>query len=520
MAEPRSKVYLVGAGPGDPELLTLKAQNLLQQCDVVIYDALVHESILERIPAHVEMIHAGKHQKNHTIPQDQLNQLLVAKAKEGKCVVRLKGGDPFVFGRGGEELQEIAKAGISFEVVPGITSAIAAPAYAGIPLTHRHYSSNVALLTGVEHQDTFNKVDWAAVSRMGTIVVMMGNMRLETIVKELLLHGKSPATPVAVVQQGTWPTQQTIDGTLENIVSRIQCASELLPALVIIGEVCELRQSLAWVENKPLFGQCVLTTRQESGENSLSEKLKQAGASVKCYPMIAIQEPDSWDAFDKLVESGELVDWVIFSSANAVHCCLGRLRHLGRDSRFFGNMKIACVGLATARALQPYGLTADVVPDHYQGEGLIENLKDHDMQNKKVWLPKAREGRDLVLQALRQWGATVIETTVYQTLMPDTDFAPLLDRLKKEKFDWLSFASPSAVKNLMGMLPPDMLLQMQKNPPLIACIGETTATAVKKFDLPVTVQPQIQDFDGMVNAMCEYVAAHSQTLRIPEIESC
>ena len=510
----RSKVYLVGAGPGDPDLLTLKAHHVLQQADVIIHDYLVNPCLLKYAAPDTEIIDAGKRSGLHTIPQEQINELIVQKALENKIVVRLKGGDPFIFGRGGEELAAVVEAHIPFEVVPGVSSVSAVPAYAGIPLTHRNHSSNVVFLTGIERPDKPQTlIAWDAIAKMGTIVVMMGLSNLEYIAERLIAHGCPPDKPTATIQWGTWPQQRTVMGTLSTISQEIKEKNLKPPALTIIGDVCLYRDAFNWFEKKPLFGQHILVTRTETHASSLSGKLHELGAQVTYFPTVCIEPPSSWDDFDTLVQSASPMDWVIFTSANGVEYCMKRLKTLGKDVRIFGSLKIACVGATTAEFLETFGLVADIIPDHFQSEGLIDALKDVDLQNKQVWLPQAEVTRNTLEESLLQRGATVHHTPVYRNTLPQQGLSPLIQCLQDKTLDWITVTSPSAIKNLVQLLPTELFEQLKAHPPRIACIGEITAKAVRLNDLPVDVVPLQQNVEGMVNAICDACQQPERTLK-------
>ncbi|MGK5093401.1 uroporphyrinogen-III C-methyltransferase [Deltaproteobacteria bacterium TL4] len=499
----RSKVYLVGAGPGDPGLLTIKAQSVLQQADVLIYDYLANSSFLKFVPAHAELINAGKRHGQHTIPQAQINELIVQKAQENKIVVRLKGGDPFIFGRGGEELVRVAQLGIPFEVVPGVSSAIAVPAYVGIPLTHRDYSANVVFLTGMEHPEKPQTlIAWEAIAKIGTIVVLMGLSTMDQVVDNLIAHGRDPETQVAVVQWGTWPQQRSLKGTLATIVSKVKQENFEPPVLTIIGEVCRFYDTFNWSENRPLHQQRILVTREEGPGTSLSEKLQELGGDVFHFPTISIQEPTSWAAFDEVVRQAKTMDWVIFTSLNGIEKSFQRLEQLQKDARVFP-AHIACVGESTAQYLKQFNLIADVVPDHYQSEGLMERLKTFDFENQHVWLPQAEVTREALKDNLKKRGALLHPTPVYRNELPSADPTLLIKKLQNQELDWITFTSSSTVSHLMTLLSTEGTDVLKNLPPKIACIGEVTANTVREHGLPVSLVAEQQNIEGLVQSLVQ-----------------
>ena len=498
----RSKVYLVGAGPGDPGLLTLKARDVLQQADVVIYDFLANPRLLQYAPQ-AEWIDAGKRHGKRTISQEHINELIVRKALENKIVVRLKGGDPFIFGRGGEELASVVDANLPFEVIPGVSSAVAVPAYAGIPLTHRDLSSNVVFLTGTEHPDKpQTMIPWDAIARIGTIVVMMGLTVMRNVTKRLIAAGRDPRTLVTVIQWGTWPKQRSVQGTLETIVEKVIERQFTAPVLTIIGDVCRFHEQFNWFEKKPLFGQHILVTRADRGTHSLAEKLVAAGAQVSTCATISLEAPHSWDAFDRIACSPGGMDWVVFTSINGIERSLERLRELGKDGRVFGSCRIACVGGSSARYLEEFFLTADVVPQRYQSEGLIDALEPLAWEGQHVWLPQAEDSRGILEQELIRWGAIVRKTPVYRNVLPAPEMESVVQLLQHRQLDWITFTSTSTVKNFFRLLPEAGKTALKKHTPRIACIGEITAQTARCHQLDVSLVPDQQNIEGLVQALC------------------
>ena len=500
----RSKVYLVGAGPGDPGLLTLKAKAILQKADVVIHDYLANPSLLHYAPQ-AEWIDAGKRQGQQTITQAEINALLVQKALDNQTVVRLKGGDPFIFGRGGEELSHVLRAQIPFEVIPGVSSAIGVPAYAGIPLTHRDHSSSVVFLTGTENPEKpHTMIPWEAISQMGTIVVMMGLTVLQNVTQRLMEAGRSPNTPVVLVQWGTWPEQRSLQGTLATIFDTASKGQFKAPVLTIIGEVARFYEQFNWFEQQPLFGQHILVTRTETGVSSLTEQLLAQGAQITACPTLALEAPQSWQAFDDMAQKTAELDWVIFTSANGIERCMARLQVLGKDARIFAACKIACVGASSAQCLEQFFLKPDVVPSHFQSEGLVHLLKSHSWKNKQVWLPQAESSRPLLQDSLTQWGAKVHATPVYRTTLPKADLHSLVLLLQEQALHWITFTSSSTVKNFFELLPQPGHVALRHHAPKIACIGEITAQTAQAHGLQVDLIPEQQNIEGLVAGLCAF----------------
>ena len=378
------KVYIIGAGPGDPGLITLKAVQALAGADVVIYDNLVNEELLKYAPVNARFTYAGKQGGDHTLSQDQINALLEQEARAGHTVARLKGGDPFIFGRGGEELQVLAANGIPFEVIPGVTSAIAAPAYAGIPLTHRRMASTVAFVTG--HEDPTkgkSDIDWQALARIGTLVFLMGVKNIEKIVKELEDNGRSPKAPVALIRWGTTARQEILTGTLSSIVKLAREQKFAPPAIFVVGEVVALRDTLQWFDSKPIFGKGVVITRPEKQADDLAQLLIKAGANPIHFPTIKIVPPASWREMDNAIKKLEDYDWLIFTSANGVAYFFERLSAKGKEIRDLKGIKICCIGPATARQVQDKGIRVDLVPKEFIAEGILKSFSRTNLKGKK-----------------------------------------------------------------------------------------------------------------------------------------
>jgi uroporphyrinogen III methyltransferase/synthase len=495
-------VYLVGAGPGDPGLITVKGLDCLQKAEVVVCDRLVNQRLLEHVPPDCEIIDVGKTPQNHPIPQSEINALLVDRARAGKMVVRLKGGDPFLFGRGGEEAEALAEAGISFQVVPGVTSAIAAPAYAGIPVTHRDFTSTFAVVTG--HEDPAkagSDIDWAKLATgVGTLVFLMGIGNLPGIVAELIRHGRDPQTPVAVVRWGTEPRQETVTGTLAQIVQRVREAGLQPPAVTIVGDVVRLREKLRWFDTQPLFGKRVLVTRARAQASALSQRLRELAAEPVEFPTIAVAPPRSWSKLDQVLDGLASYDWVVFTSANGVQAVAERLRARGGDLRVLDDSRVAAIGPATAQALQAHGVRVDFVPAIYVAEEIPAGMGD--VRGQRVLLPRADKARPALAQGLRQKGALVDEVVAYRTTAAPTAVGDLQAILANGKIDIVTFTSSSTVKNLaaaLGGRPEDVGRALSDM--LVACIGPVTARTAQEQGIRVDVVAREHTIEGLVDAI-------------------
>ncbi|MCH7811191.1 MAG: uroporphyrinogen-III C-methyltransferase [Chloroflexi bacterium] len=515
MSEEKGRVYLVGAGPGDPALITLAAVEALAKADVVVYDRLANPQLLMHAPAQAERVFAGKGPDQHTMSQQEINALLVDRGRAGKRVVRLKGGDPFVFGRGGEEAEALAEAGLPFEVVPGVSSAIAAAAYAGIPITHRGLGSSVAFVTG--HEDPAKEeqdVDWSKIATaVDTLVLLMGVGRLAQVVERLIAAGRVAETPAAVIEWGTLPRQRTVTGTLGDIVTKVAEAGIRPPAITVVGEVVRLRETLRWFDTRPLFGKRVLVTRTREQASELARALAEAGAEPVELPTIEIKQryDEAKLKAAAVALSEERYAWLIFTSANAVDIFFGFLRDRGSDARNV-RASVAAIGPGTAAALERRGIAADLTPDStaYTAEGLLAAFDERGgVQGCSVLLPRAEGARDALIEGLTNQGATVDEVTLYVAETPRDPDAEGLRRLCAGEIDVATFASSSAVRNLIAMLGDDL-------EPLrrcaIACIGPITAATVEELlgRPPDVVAPE-HTVAGLVRALVEATDGARQT---------
>lgn len=515
MSEDRAPgfVSLVGAGPGDPGLLTLAGADRLARAEVVVYDRLANPRLVDMAPPEAERIYVGKAADRHTLRQEEINALLVEKGLSGRRVVRLKGGDPYVFGRGGEEAEALVAAGVPFEVIPGVTSAIAAPAYAGIPVTHRGLASSVAFVTG--HEDPGKEdtaVDWPYLARgVDTVVFLMGTKTLPEIVARLVENGRSDRTPAAVIEWGTLPRQRVVTGVLADIVERVEESGLEPPALTVVGRVVEMRDTLRWFDTRPLFGRRVLVTRSREQASTLVRALEEAGAEAVELPAIVIA-PN----VDELRLSAALVllrdtlyDWAIFTSANAVDIFFAHLQEAGLDVRKFGPVQVAAIGPGTAERLAQHGIRADVVPEEFVAESLLDSLAEEDLAGARVLLPRAEGARPELPEGLRELGAKVDEVTLYVAAPPAEGDAEGLARLRGGEIDWVTFASSSTVRNLVEMLhgDPTPLAGVR-----VACIGPVTATtAGDLLGRAPDVVAEEHTIPGLVRAIVEYERAGLQS---------
>lgn len=499
------KVYLIGAGPGDPGLITVKGLTCIRNADVVVYDYLASPSLLAEASPRAEIIYVGKKGGDHTLSQDRINALLVEKAKTGKTVARLKGGDPFIFGRGGEEAEVLLQEGISFEIVPGVTSAIAAPAYAGIPLTHRDFTSTLTLVTG--HEDptkNASNIDWAALAKgVGTLVFLMGVKNLSRIVHHLVQNGKSPKTPIALVQWGTTARQRTVAGTLETIVEQVAAAKLSSPAIIVVGEVVTLRDKLKWFENRPLFGKTVVVTRAREQASDLVKALADLGANCLEFPTIQVMPPDSWMPLDAALDQLPAYDWIIFTSVNGVKYFFERLFEGGRDVRALGHVRTAAIGPVTAQHLRRYGLKSDILPESYRAESVVEAFRSESVAGKRILLPRAEEARAVLPDELTRMGALVDEVTVYCTRPVPGHGDALIRLLEHRQVDLVTFTSSSTVKNFMALLPAERAGELLQDVTL-ASIGPVTSATASELGLQVSVTAPVFTIPGLCEAISGY----------------
>ncbi|OGI24384.1 MAG: uroporphyrinogen-III C-methyltransferase [Candidatus Melainabacteria bacterium RIFOXYA12_FULL_32_12] len=494
-----NKVYLLGAGPGDEGLITVKGLECIKNADVIVYDNLVNENLLSFAKDTVEKIYVGKKINQHTLVQDEINKLLVQKAKEGKTVVRLKGGDPFVFGRGGEEALELKKEDIPFEIVPGISSSIAALAYAGIPITHRAISTSFHVITG--HEDPTKEeesVDYQALAQLkGTLVFLMGLNNLGKICSQLLKYGKSSDTPAAVVSKGTTSEQKVAVGTLDNIEQKLDNIT--YPAIIVVGDVINLRESLNWFENKPLFGRKILVTRARHQASALVKKIEEAGGRAIEFPTIEIQSNDNDSQLKQMFDSLNNYQWVIFTSVNGVEIFFEKLKSNDKDIRTIGQAKLCAIGEATRQALENYYLKVDFTPHEYVAEALVEGLKERIKAGDKVLIPRADVAREILPDQLKEMCAVVDVVPLYKTVLPNRSAEELKDIL--DKVDTITFASSSTVTNFIQILGRENLHLLDNKE--IACIGPITLDTARENGLKSIKMAKKYTIDGLVSLLME-----------------
>ena len=495
------KVYLVGAGPGDPGLLTVKGAQALAGAQVVVYDRLLDPALLALAPASAERVFVGKERGRQALTQAEINKLLATEGASGKTVVRLKGGDPFVFGRGGEEAQALAEAGVPFEVVPGVTSAVAAAAYAGIPVTHRGVSTAVTIVTGSEDPSKGETTtDWAALAKTGgTLVTLMGWAALPGIAVTLQAHGMSGDTPAALVQWGTWNRQRTVTGRLADIAERGKAAGIGAPVIAIIGEVARLREEIGWFDQRPLWGKRVLVTRSRTQASRLIELLDELGAEAVELPSIEIGPLDDYEELDQALVSAADVSgrWMIFASVNSVEYVWERLRALGKDARYFAGATVGAIGPATARALRERGIEPDFVPKRSVSEEVISELSGLDWKGRQALLPGSAIGRDALAAGLAALSADVRSVPAYRNVRPEG----VEDRARAafvRGIDVVTFTSSSTVRNLLEILGSDRHLLDSS---AIACIGPITAATAVEMGLTVNIIAAEHNVEGLADAL-------------------
>jgi uroporphyrinogen III methyltransferase / synthase len=508
------RVYLVGAGPGDPGLITVRGAECIRRADVIIYDRLVHPDLLRYTRPDAERVYVGKKSAEHTLRQEEINALLVAKAQEGKTVCRLKGGDPFVFGRGGEEAEECLKAGIPFEVVPGVTSAIAAPAYAGIPVTHRDAASSFAVITGHERDDrgeagtraageAEGRRNWANIAYAAdTLVFLMGVENIGEIAGKLIQHGRSADTPVALVRWGTWPRQQVLTSTLDRVAEDVKRAGFTAPAVTVVGEVVRLRETLRWFDTRPLFGKRILVTRAREQASALSDLLRESGAEPVEFPVIRIAPPASCAELDDALTRLSAYAWVVFTSANAVSAVSDRLTAVNRDARAFGEAKIAAIGPATADALREVGIRADFVPSQFVAEAVAEEWPEKEMTGRRVLLPRAKEAREFLPDRLREMGAAVDVLTAYETVRDSEAADDIRAQLCNGEIHAVTFTSSSTVKNFVESIGREHIPDILKGV-VVACIGPITADTARELGIQPDIVSEEFTIPGLVDSLVQ-----------------
>jgi uroporphyrinogen III methyltransferase/synthase len=493
--------YLAGAGPGDLGLVTLRVKELVEQADVVVFDYLCNPEILKWAPANAEIIYAGKKAGQHTLKQPEINALLVEKTAAGKRVVRLKGGDPFLFGRGGEEAEALVNAGLRFEIVPGVTSAIAAPAYAGIPVTHREHTSQLTIFTG--HEDPTkdeSSLDYARIANAaGTKVMLMGVERLGVIMSKLQEHGLPATTPVALVRWGTTGRQQSLAGTVADIADRVAKSGFAAPAVAVIGDVATLRDKLGWFEKRPLFGKRIVVTRTRQQAGALTATLRELGADAYELPTIRIEPPSDLRAFTESVVHSHQYDWIVFTSPNGVTAFFEKFFEIRSDAREIGGVRIAAIGPATAAKVKEYRFAVDLQPKEFVAEAILEAFKEQgSIENQTFLLARAEQARDVLPDQLTKLGAIVDIVPAYRTVPETNDLTGGIERFRNEGADLITFTSSSTAENFMALkLPLPAGLKT-------ASIGPVTSKTMRDLGLTVDVEAARYDIPGLVEAIRDY----------------
>ncbi len=511
MTNKTGKVYLIGAGPGDPGLLTIKAKECIQRADVVVYDYLASPVLLNYAKPSAQIIYVGKKGGDHTLTQDKINQLLVDTAKQGHDVARLKGGDPFVFGRGGEEAQMLLSHGVTYEVIPGVTSAISAPAYAGIPVTHRDHTSFVSFITG--HEDPTKKdsnMQWDIFAKSNaTLVFLMGVKNLPHIVKNLVANGKDPDTPVALVRWGTTAKQQTVTGTLETIVDKVQAAGLKSPAIIVIGPVVSLRDELAWFDRRPLFGKRIVITRARAQASDLVAQLSDLGAHCIEIPTIRIEPPKDLTPLMTAIEKISEYDWLVFTSVNGVKFFFDTLYAAGKDVRVLGHLQFACIGPVTKERLRDHGIVSDILPETYRAESVVDAFSTVAINGKNVLLPRAKKARTILPEALRRMGAVVDEVIAYETRMDTQKQQELISLLKTHDIDAVTFTSSSTVSNFMEQLKDEDAAALLSSV-VTASIGPITSDTARALGITPDIEAEEYTIPGLVSAVLAHYTPDRQ----------
>jgi uroporphyrinogen III methyltransferase/synthase len=504
-------VYFVGAGPGHPKLITLRGMEVLAKSDVVVYDRLASPLLLKYLKPGAQKVYVGKRPDRHTMKQEEINQLLVKLALEGKTITRLKGGDPGVFGRVGEEAELLAQHGIEYEIVPGVTSASAVPLYAGIPVTHRDYNSTFCVITGHEKPEKLDSmICWDKLALASeTLIFLMGVAKIRYIRDQLIKHGRDPDTPVALVRWGTRSEQETMTGTLATIAEQVEAANFLPPAVIVVGKVVQLREKLLWYEKKPLFGVRVLITRARTAKSRMAEAIEELGGEAVEFPVIAFRHPESRELIERRETSLRQLkqcDWIFFTSVTGVEYFFDLLIERNIDIRELYGKKIVAVGPQTAEALRKRGLLTESIPPEYTAPALVEHMRDQWKPGQKALLPRGNLARETLPQALAQSGVEVFEMPVYETVMPEQVAADECVRMLEEgEIQVVTFTSSSTVQNLVTLIerfgrnPVELLGRTLK-----ASIGPITAETLKQYGLKVDIMAREATVASLVEAIAEH----------------
>ncbi|MBI5047362.1 MAG: uroporphyrinogen-III C-methyltransferase [Deltaproteobacteria bacterium] len=527
----KGKVYLIGAGPGDPGLVTLKAVECIKGADVVVYDYLANKKFLEYARERAEIIYVGKVGGAHTLPQEEINKLIIEKAKKGKVIARLKGGDPFIFGRGGEEAEEIIQAGIAYEVVPGVTAGVAAAAYAGIPLTHRDFTTTVAFITG--HEDPTkdeSNIYWDKLSTgIGTLVFYMGIGNLEPNMRKLIENGRSPDTPVALIRWGTTSAQETIVGTIADIAEKAMAANFKAPAITVVGGVVSLRDKLRWFDKRPLFGKRIIVTRSREQASDFSVLLEKYGAEPIEFPTIETVPPKDWKEVDRAIKNlstphpalscsegvrmtlrspsdkgrGNYYDWAVFTSVNGVKYFIERLKKQCKDIREFKGVKICAIGPATAKAIEDLGIRVDLLPKEYRAESIIAGLGKNKIKGKRFLLPRAFKAREVLPEEIKRLGGKIDVVAAYRTIKPKEKTDEIRRMLQEKKISVITFTSSSTVENFVSMFKKGEIPALL-NDVKVACIGPITKDTATGAGIKTDIMPKKYTIPALAEAIVKY----------------
>lgn len=498
----KGKVYLIGVGPGDPGLITLKAVGCIREADVVVYDYLANKKFLDYAGKKAEVFYVGKMGGAHTLPQEEINKLIIRKAQEGKIIARLKGGDPFIFGRGGEEAEEIVQAGVDYEVIPGVTAGVAAAAYAGIPLTHRDFTTTVAFITG--HEDPTkdeSNIYWDKISTgIGTLVFYMGIGNLEPNMKKLMENGRSPATPVALIRWGTTSQQETLIGTIGDIAEKAKAANFKAPAITVVGGVVSLRGKLRWFDKRPLFGKRIIVTRSREQASDFSILLEKYGAEPIEFPTIETVPPGNWKEVDRAIKNLSKYDWAVFTSINGVKYFVERLKKQGKDIREFNGIKICAIGPATAKSIEDLGIRVDFLPKEYRAEAIIAGLGKNKIKGKRFLLPRAMKAREVLPEEITRLGGKIDVVTTYRTVKPRGKTDEIRKMLEEKKIDVVTFTSSSTVENFAGMFRKGEAATLLQDV-AVASIGPITKDTATAFGIKTDIMPAKYTIPALTEAI-------------------
>ncbi len=506
----KGKVFLVGAGPGDPKLITIKGLECLQNADVVFYDSLIDKNLLSHVRKKSELIYCGKKSNNHSFPQDEINRLMVKKAKKGKIIVRLKGGDPFIFGRGGEEALALVKEKIPFEIIPGISSAIAVPAYSGIPMTHRNYASSVTFITGHKKAGSSLPVISEEIANLpGTLVILMGASNINGILNELIKHGKNLSTPVGVISSGTTPKQRTITGTIKDIRSNVENKKITSPSIIVVGEVVNLHKKLQWYENKIDLKRKVVITSPEPGASKIASHLEKFAAEAIKLPVIRIAPVKNFLKIDKAIKEINKYYWIIFTSRNGIDLFMKRFFLKRKQLKDLRKIKFAAIGKVTAEKLNKYGIKTSFIPKKFTSEALLSGLKKYSLEGKNILIPRANEASNVLPEGLKKIGAKVDEIILYK-IKNEKNKSNKVKSLLKKNVDVIIFTSPSGVKSFFNLFTKKEI-NYYFNKIRIASIGPVTAKAIEEFGIKADIVPKEYNIKGMVKAIKDYFKKESES---------